>query len=67
VGTNDSEGSCQTVNSPPGVRSFTTLRYTQGIMPFALRASITVQFVPDKLVAEDDKNKKQYQALMALT
>ena len=31
------------------------LRVTTGIMPFALWASIAVQFVPDKLVAQDDR------------
>jgi len=30
------------------------LRVTTGIMPFALRDNIAVQFVPDKLVAQDD-------------
>ena len=33
---------------------FKILHYTTGIMPFALRASIAVQFVPDKLVVQDD-------------
>ena len=38
-------------------RSFGLLRAS---MPFALRASIAVQFVPDKLDAQDDKKTVRF-------